>query len=80
MTRGGHGAAPVLPHSFVNTFSIHAPLPGCDLVYEPWGCMMQTLAHSYRGLGLLVRLNWDRALAGSAILGALTAGAWLATL
>lgn len=41
---------------------------------------MQTLAHSYRGLGLLVRLNWDRALAGSAILGALTAGAWLAGL
>ncbi|MEX0302705.1 MAG: hypothetical protein AB3N24_09810 [Leisingera sp.] len=41
---------------------------------------MQTLSQSYRGLGLLVRLNWDRALAGFAIMGALTAGTWLATL
>ncbi|AHD01004.1 hypothetical protein [Leisingera methylohalidivorans] len=41
---------------------------------------MQTLTQSYRGLGLLVRLNRDRALSGFAVLGALTAGAWLATL
>lgn len=41
---------------------------------------MQTLSRSYRGLGLLMRLNWDRALTGFAILGALTAGTWLATL
>ncbi|WP_245596942.1 nucleolar protein 16 [Leisingera aquimarina] len=41
---------------------------------------MQTLSQSYRGLGLLVRLNWDRALTGFAVLGALTAGAWLAAL
>ncbi len=41
---------------------------------------MQTLSQSYRGLSLLVRLNWDRALTGFAVLGALTAGAWLAAL
>ncbi|MFY0310733.1 hypothetical protein ACFMBG_12650 [Leisingera sp. D0M16] len=41
---------------------------------------MQTLSQSYRGLGLLMRLNWDRALTGFAILGALIAGTWLATL
>ena len=41
---------------------------------------MQALSQSYRGLGLLVRLNWDRALTGFVILGALAAGTWLATL
>lgn len=41
---------------------------------------MQTFSQSCRGLGLLMRLNWDRALTGFAILGSLAAGAWLATL
>lgn len=40
--------------------------------------------HTYfvpdRGLGLLMRLNWDRALFGVIVFLSLTAGAWLATL
>ncbi|NIZ62968.1 hypothetical protein DL239_18540 [Sedimentitalea sp. CY04] len=39
---------------------------------------MQTLQYSYRGLGLLMRLNWDRALSAFAIFIALMAGAWIA--
>lgn len=41
---------------------------------------MQTLQHSYRGLGLLLRLNWDRALSSSVIFFALIAGAWICSL
>ncbi|WP_275041630.1 MULTISPECIES: hypothetical protein [unclassified Leisingera] len=41
---------------------------------------MHVLSQSYHGLGLLVRLNWDRALTGFAIFGSLAAGAWLASL
>ena len=44
------------------------------------GELMLTLFRTYRGLSLLMRLNWDRALTGFTILGALTAGTWLATL
>jgi len=39
---------------------------------------MQTLQYSYRGLGLLMRLNWDRALSAFVIFLALIAGAWVA--
>lgn len=39
---------------------------------------MQTLQYSYRGLGLLMRLNWDRALSSFVIFLALIAGAWIA--
>ncbi len=38
---------------------------------------MQTIAHSYRGLSLLVDLNWDRVLMPAAIAAALLAGAYL---
>lgn len=38
---------------------------------------MQTLQYSYRGLGLLMSLNWDRALSSLIILVALIAGAWI---
>ncbi len=41
---------------------------------------MQTLQHSYRGLGLLVALNWDRVLFISAISFALFLGAFLGSL
>jgi len=40
---------------------------------------MQTFQQSYRGLGLLMRLNWDRALSSFMIFLALTAGAWIAS-
>ncbi|WP_280818006.1 hypothetical protein [Parasedimentitalea huanghaiensis] len=39
---------------------------------------MHTIQHSYRGLGLLMRLNWDRALSTGLIFLALIAGAWMA--
>ena len=39
---------------------------------------MQTLQYSYRGLGLLLRLNWDRALSAFVIFLALIAGSWIA--
>ncbi|AZV78347.1 hypothetical protein EBB79_10970 [Parasedimentitalea marina] len=39
---------------------------------------MQTLQYSYRGLGLLMRLNWDRAMSSFVIFLALIAGAWMA--
>ena len=39
---------------------------------------MQTLQYSYHGLGLLMRLNWDRALSSFVIFLALIAGAWIA--
>lgn len=38
---------------------------------------MQTLQHSYNGLNLLLRLNWDRMLPVLLILGSLMAGAWI---
>lgn len=41
---------------------------------------MQTLQHSYRGLGLLVTLNWDRVLFITAIGFALLLGAFLGSL
>ncbi|WP_299282045.1 hypothetical protein [uncultured Tateyamaria sp.] len=41
---------------------------------------MQTLQSGYRGLSLLMMLNWDRALYGCTIAIALVAGAWLGTL
>ena len=39
---------------------------------------MQTFKTSYRGLSLLVDLNWDRALYFGFLIIALTAGAWIA--
>jgi hypothetical protein len=38
---------------------------------------MQTMKSSYRGLSLLLDLNWDRALYLGTLAVALTAGAWL---
>ncbi|WP_425046553.1 hypothetical protein [Primorskyibacter sp. S87] len=38
---------------------------------------MQTLQQSYRGLSLVLELNWDRLLSLAAIFGALALGAWL---
>lgn len=38
---------------------------------------MQTFKTSYRGLSLLVDLNWDRALYFGFLVIALTAGAWI---
>ncbi|WP_281282111.1 hypothetical protein [Ruegeria sediminis] len=42
--------------------------------------MLSTLQHSYRGLSLLMTLNWDRFLSVAAIAIALTAGAYVLTL
>jgi hypothetical protein len=39
---------------------------------------MQNLRHSYRGLSLLMQLNWDLLLFVSTILLALAAAGWLA--
>lgn len=41
---------------------------------------MQTIKTSYRGLSLLVDLNWDRALYLGTLAVALAAGAWLGSL
>lgn len=41
---------------------------------------MQTMQNGYRGLSLLVDLNWDRALYVGTISAALMSGAWLVTL
>lgn len=38
---------------------------------------MQTLSDGYRGLGLVMMLNWDRFLYVGMILAALMLGAWL---
>ncbi|MFV2001479.1 MAG: hypothetical protein ACC619_00690 [Paracoccaceae bacterium] len=38
---------------------------------------MQTIQSGYRGLTLLVNLNWDRLLYGATIAGALVLGAWV---
>lgn len=40
---------------------------------------MQAVQNGYRGLSLLMDLNWDRVLYISTILLALGAGAWLGT-
>lgn len=41
---------------------------------------METVQHGYRGLSLLMDLNWDRLLFVGTITVGLGAGAWLATL
>jgi hypothetical protein len=41
---------------------------------------MQTIQSSYRGLSLLLQLNWDRALSAGLIVFALAAGAFVGTL
>ncbi|WP_256370574.1 hypothetical protein [Thalassococcus sp. S3] len=41
---------------------------------------MQTIAKSYRGIGLLMELNWDRLLYVGTIAVALVAGAYLGSL
>ncbi len=41
---------------------------------------MQTIKKSYRGLSLLVDLNWDRVLYLGTLAVALAAGAWLGSL
>ncbi|MEM9552547.1 MAG: hypothetical protein AAGA05_15305 [Pseudomonadota bacterium] len=41
---------------------------------------MQTIQNSYRGLSLLMDLNWDRVLYVGTISLALGAGAWLSTI
>ncbi|MEX0309037.1 MAG: hypothetical protein AB3N17_02205 [Tateyamaria sp.] len=38
---------------------------------------MQTLQTGYRGLSLLMMLNWDRVLHGLTLVAALAMGAWL---
>ena len=40
---------------------------------------MQNIRNGYRGLSLLVDLNWDRFLSTGALALALLAGAWVAT-
>ena len=39
---------------------------------------MQTLTRSYRGMTVLVNLNWDRILYTGALIGALYAGSYVA--
>ena len=41
---------------------------------------MHTLEQSYRGLSLIMTLNWDRLLFLATLAFALSAGAWLASL
>jgi len=41
---------------------------------------MQMIQNSYRGLSLLVEINWDRLLYLATIVGALSAGAYLGSL
>lgn len=41
---------------------------------------MQTLSDGYRGLGLVMMLNWDRFLYVGTILLALMLGAWVGSL
>lgn len=41
---------------------------------------MQTISDGYRGLGLVMMLNWDRFLYAGTILAALMFGAWLGSL
>ncbi|MFG6500323.1 MULTISPECIES: hypothetical protein [Sulfitobacter] len=41
---------------------------------------MHVLQGTYRGLSLLLDLNWDRAFFGAAIAAALSAGAFVASL
>ncbi len=41
---------------------------------------METMQNGYRGLSLLMDLNWDRALYTTTLVLALGAGAWIATL
>ncbi|ABG32143.1 hypothetical protein [Roseobacter denitrificans] len=41
---------------------------------------MQTVQNGYRGLSLLIDLNWDRALYVSTVTLSLGIGAWMATL
>lgn len=41
---------------------------------------MQTLKHGYRGIGLLVDLNWDRALYVGTLAIALSVGAFIGSL
>jgi len=38
---------------------------------------MQMIQTGYRGLSLLMMLNWDRALHGLTLIAALAVGAWL---
>jgi len=41
---------------------------------------MQTIQSGYRGLSLIMMLNWDRALYVATLALALAAGAWLGSL
>lgn len=41
---------------------------------------MQTLQTGYRGLSLVMMLNWDRALSGLTLAAALFVAAWLGSL
>ncbi|WP_368188007.1 hypothetical protein [Aestuariibius sp. HNIBRBA575] len=41
---------------------------------------MTALAHGYRGMSLLVTINWDRLLYAGTIIAALWAGAYLGSL
>ncbi len=41
---------------------------------------MEQIQQGYRGLSLLMQINWDRLLYGGTIAAALGAGAWLGTL
>lgn len=41
---------------------------------------MQTIENGYRGLSLLMMLNWDRALYAATLATSLAFGAWLGSL
>jgi hypothetical protein len=41
---------------------------------------MQTIASGYRGLSLLIDINWDRMIYAATIVGALWGGAYLGTM
>jgi len=41
---------------------------------------MQTIESGYRGLSLLMMLNWDRVLYAATLATALAAGAWVGSL
>lgn len=65
--------------AFPGTCSHNPPL--CVVVKTGQGVyVMEHIQESYRGLSLLMNLNWDRLLYGATIALALGAGAYLGTL
>lgn len=60
---------------FVSTDGLSLPVAGTWEGQK--GQKMSTLQQSYRGLSLVMELNWDRILFLGAIVVALATGAWL---